>query len=104
VPQSEEVIRLVPEDPVVYSMLGASNLKTGSYEGGREAFIQAIRIKPDFVGAHYGLGLSYVLHSEYDKRNLVTFHFWLVVETFHSVPSSTFSTLRAANRQQGMVP
>ncbi len=56
----KQVTRLLPDDPVAYSMLGGSYLKTGRYVLAREAFTQAIRIKPDFPGAHYGLGQTYL--------------------------------------------
>jgi len=44
--------------------LGYYNEEAGLHREAMEAFKQAIRIKPDFVEAHYGLGVTYLLLND----------------------------------------
>lgn len=49
-----------PRYPNAYFQIGYCNAQLRHYEGALEAYKQAIRIKPDFMIAHFFLGLAYL--------------------------------------------
>lgn len=56
-----------PGETQVQFALGRAYYGTGSYRQAVKAFETAVRLKPDFASAHYGLGLSYLEVG--DKRS-----------------------------------
>ena len=56
-----------PGEAEINDALGRAYYGTGSYRQAVKAFEAAIRLKPDFASAHYGLGLSYLEVG--DKRS-----------------------------------
>jgi len=49
-----------PSEAEINDALGRAYFGTGSYRQAVKAFETAVRLKPDFASAHYGLGLSYL--------------------------------------------
>jgi len=49
-----------PTEAEINDGLGRAYYGTGSYRQAVKAFETAVRLKPDFASAHYGLGLSYM--------------------------------------------
>jgi TonB family protein len=49
-----------PSETEIHDALGRAYYGTGSYRQAVTAFETAVRLKPDFASAHYGLGLSYL--------------------------------------------
>ena len=49
-----------PSETEINDALGRAYFGTGSYRQAVKAFETAVRLKPDFASAHYGLGLSYL--------------------------------------------
>ena len=56
-----------PGEAEINDALGRAYYGTGSYRQAVKAFETAVRLKPDFASAHYGLGLSYLEIG--DKRS-----------------------------------
>lgn len=56
-----------PAEADINDALGRAYYGTGSYRQAVKAFETAVRLKPDFASAHYGLGLSYMEVG--DKRS-----------------------------------
>jgi TonB family protein len=56
-----------PSEAEINDGLGRAYYGTGSYRQAVKAFETAVRLKPDFAAAHYGLGLSYLEVG--DKRS-----------------------------------
>jgi TonB family protein len=56
-----------PSETEINDALGRAYYGTGSYRQAVKAFETAVRLKPDFASAHYGLGLSYMEIG--DKRS-----------------------------------
>ena len=56
-----------PGESEINDALGRAYYGTGSYRQAVKAFETAVRLKPDFASAHYGLGLSYMEAG--DKRS-----------------------------------
>lgn len=56
-----------PPESEIHDALGRAYYGTGSYRQAVKAFETAVRLKPDFASAHYGLGLSYLEVG--DKRS-----------------------------------
>lgn len=56
-----------PAEAEINDALGRAYYGTGSYRQAAKAFETAVRLKPDFASAHYGLGLSYLEVG--DKRS-----------------------------------
>jgi Flp pilus assembly protein TadD len=56
-----------PGEAEINDALGRAYYGTGSYRQAVKAFETAVRLKPDFASAHYGLGLSYLEVG--DKRS-----------------------------------
>ena len=56
-----------PGEAEINDALGRAYYGTGSYRQAVKAFETAVRLKPDFASAHYGLGLSYMEVG--DKRS-----------------------------------
>ena len=56
-----------PSEAEINDGLGRAYYGTGSYRQAVKAFETAVRLKPDFASAHYGLGLSYLEVG--DKRS-----------------------------------
>jgi TonB family protein len=49
-----------PSETEIHDALGRAYYGTGSYRQAVTAFETAVRLKPNFASAHYGLGLSYL--------------------------------------------
>ena len=49
-----------PSEAEIHDALGRAYYGTGSYRQAVTAFETAVRLKPNFASAHYGLGLSYL--------------------------------------------
>ena len=56
-----------PTETEINDALGRAYYGTGSYRQAVKAFETAVRLKPNFASAHYGLGLSYLEAG--DKRS-----------------------------------
>jgi len=56
-----------PSEAEINDALGRAYYGTGSYRPAVKAFENAVRLKPNFASAHYGLGLSYLEVG--DKRS-----------------------------------
>ncbi len=56
-----------PTEAEINDALGRAYYGTGAYRQAVKAFEAAVRLKPDFASAHYGLGLSYLEVG--DKRS-----------------------------------
>lgn len=56
-----------PSEAEINDALGRAYYGTGSYRQAVKAFETAVRLKPDFASAHFGLGLSYMEVG--DKRS-----------------------------------
>ena len=56
-----------PSEAEINDALGRAYYGTGSYRQAVKAFETAVRLKPDFASAHFGLGLSYLEVG--DKRS-----------------------------------
>jgi Flp pilus assembly protein TadD len=52
----EEVVGLMPDDPVVRFGLAGVYLEAGRAEDAAREYREAIRLKPDYSAAHRGLG------------------------------------------------
>ncbi|MBI3457447.1 MAG: tetratricopeptide repeat protein [Candidatus Rokubacteria bacterium] len=52
----EEVVQLMPDDPVVRFGLAGAYLEAGRAEDAVREYREAIRLKPDYSAAHRGLG------------------------------------------------
>lgn len=58
---------LDPDNPRIYSRLGAIYLEESNYYDARDAFLQAVRLEPDLASRHINLGLSYMGLKDYYK-------------------------------------
>ena len=56
-----ESYRKIPDDVDSYYALGWVYGKLRDYEGAKKAFQETIRLEPDYVYAHYGLGIAYLV-------------------------------------------
>lgn len=52
----EEIVRDIPDDPVVRFGLASAYLEVGRAEEARREFEATLRLKPDYTAAHRGLG------------------------------------------------
>jgi Flp pilus assembly protein TadD len=52
----EEVVELMPDDPVVRFGLAGAYLEAGRTDDAAREYREAIRLKPDYSAAHRGLG------------------------------------------------
>ena len=50
-----------------HNKLGLAYVNSNQYQEAVDAFKQAIRIKPDYAGAHYNLGFAYVILKDKDS-------------------------------------
>jgi tetratricopeptide (TPR) repeat protein len=59
-PYFEEAVQKNPSDAGAYFQIGYCHAQLGQYVDASEAYRKAIQIKPDFVLAHFFLGLMYL--------------------------------------------
>lgn len=57
----EEVVELMPDDPVVRFGLAGAYLEAGRADSAIAQYAEAIRLKPDYSAAHRGLGRALAL-------------------------------------------
>ena len=63
----QEVLRMIPQDPISHSNLGIYYRKSGQYQKAIASHKEAIRIKPDYASAHFNLGLAYGNAGQYEE-------------------------------------
>lgn len=56
-----------PDNPKIYSRLGAIYLEQKNFYDARDAFLQAAKIEPDLASRHVNLGLAYIGLKDYFK-------------------------------------
>lgn len=56
-----------PDNPKIYSRLGAIYLEQKNFYDARDAFLQAAKIEPDLASRHINLGLAYMGLKDYYK-------------------------------------
>ncbi|MBM2820407.1 MAG: hypothetical protein HW405_167 [Candidatus Berkelbacteria bacterium] len=58
-----------PDNPKIYSRLGAIYLEQKNYYDAKDAFAQAVKLEPDLASRHINLGLSYMGLKDYYKAS-----------------------------------
>lgn len=56
-----------PDNPKIYSRLGAIYLEQKNYFDAKDAFLQAAKLEPDLASRHINLGLAYTGLKDYYK-------------------------------------
>lgn len=56
-----------PDNPKIYSRLGAIYLEQKNYYDARDAFLQAAKLEPDLASRHVNLGLAFTGLKDYFK-------------------------------------
>jgi Flp pilus assembly protein TadD len=56
-----------PDNPKIYSRLGAIYLEQKNFYDARDAFLQAVKLEPDLASRHINLGLAYMGLKDYYK-------------------------------------
>ena len=56
-----------PDNPRVYSRLGAIYLEQKNYYDAKDAFLQAVKLEPDLASRHINLALAYLGLKDYFK-------------------------------------
>lgn len=58
-----------PNNPKIYSKLGAIYLEQNNYYDAKDAFIQAVKLEPGLASRYVNLGLAYMGLKDYYKAN-----------------------------------
>jgi len=58
-----------PDNPKIYSRLGAIYLEQKNFYDARDAFLQAVKLEPDLASRHVNLGLAYMGLKDYFKAS-----------------------------------
>jgi len=56
-----------PDNPKIYSRLGAIYLEQKNYYDAKDAFLQAVKLEPDLASRHINLALAYLGLKDYFK-------------------------------------
>lgn len=56
-----------PDNPKIYSRLGAIYLEEKNFYDAKDAFLQAVKLEPDLASRHVNLGLAYVGLKDFFK-------------------------------------
>jgi tetratricopeptide (TPR) repeat protein len=63
----ERVLRIDPENPAAYDILGMAHAKMGEYEKAIQSFRKVIALEPSSALPHYNLGLVYYRTGQIDE-------------------------------------
>jgi tetratricopeptide (TPR) repeat protein len=58
-----------PDNPKIYSRLGAIYLEQKNYYDAKDAFSHAVKLEPDLASRHINLGLAYIGLKDYFKAS-----------------------------------
>jgi Flp pilus assembly protein TadD len=56
-----------PDNPKIYSRLGAIYLEQKNFYDAKDAFLQAVKLEPDLASRHVNLGLAYLGLKDFYK-------------------------------------
>ncbi|MHC4183262.1 MAG: tetratricopeptide repeat protein [Planctomycetota bacterium] len=65
--QCEQIVKISPEEPEAYDILGLAHVRRGDFDKGIEQFQKAIAIAPSSIMTHLNLAKAYVLTGENEE-------------------------------------